>query len=137
MAARIASKSRSKIAIPDLSRSPQRGISVASGNWYPQTPGAPRTTHEAAGVKGSHESAAAAGVPAAQLRLYRLHLRCRLLRRRHPSRHCHCCLQPHRRHRSPHLGHHPHPHPHPLLLPHRHYRRPHYLLQHPCPAWPC
>ncbi|CAI7933088.1 unnamed protein product [Closterium sp. NIES-54] len=32
MAARIASKSRSKIATPDLSRSLQRGISVASGN---------------------------------------------------------------------------------------------------------
>ncbi|CAI7901556.1 unnamed protein product [Closterium sp. NIES-54] len=125
MAARIASKSRSKIATPDLSRSFQRGIS------YPQTPGAPRTTHEAAGVKGSHESAAAAGVPAAQLRLSRLHLR----RRRHPSRHCHRLLQLHRRHRSPHLCH--HPHPHPLLLPHRHYSRPHYLLQLPCPAWPC
>ncbi|CAI7855291.1 unnamed protein product [Closterium sp. NIES-54] len=36
MAARIASKSRSKIATPDLSRSPQRGISVASGNWVRQ-----------------------------------------------------------------------------------------------------
>ncbi|CAI7882118.1 unnamed protein product [Closterium sp. NIES-54] len=36
MAARIASKSRSKIATPDLSRSPQRGISVASGNWARQ-----------------------------------------------------------------------------------------------------
>ncbi|CAI7910967.1 unnamed protein product [Closterium sp. NIES-54] len=89
----------------------------------------------AAGVKGSHESAAAAGVPAAQLRLCRLHLRRRLLRRRQPSRHCHRCLELHRRHRSPHLCH--HPHPHPLLLPHRHYRRPHYLLQLPCPAWPC
>ncbi|CAI7806589.1 unnamed protein product [Closterium sp. NIES-53] len=33
MAARIASKSRSKIATPDLSRSLQRGISVASRNW--------------------------------------------------------------------------------------------------------
>ncbi|CAI7847460.1 unnamed protein product [Closterium sp. NIES-54] len=36
MAARIASKSRSKIATPDLSRSLQRGISVASGNWAHQ-----------------------------------------------------------------------------------------------------
>ncbi|CAI7827478.1 unnamed protein product [Closterium sp. NIES-53] len=36
MAARIASKSRSKIATPDLNRSPQRGISVASGNWARQ-----------------------------------------------------------------------------------------------------
>ncbi|CAI7872990.1 unnamed protein product [Closterium sp. NIES-54] len=89
----------------------------------------------AAGVKGSHESAAAAGVPAAQLRLCRLHLRRHLLRHRHSSRHCHRCLQLHRRHRSPHLCH--HPHPHPLLLPHRHYRRPHYLHQLPCPAWPC
>ncbi|CAI7849043.1 unnamed protein product, partial [Closterium sp. NIES-54] len=102
---------------------------------FPQTPGAPRTTHKAAGVKGSHESAAAAGVPAAQLRLCQLHLRRRLLRRRHPSRHCHRCLQLQRHHRSPHLCH--HPHPHPLLLPHCHYRRPHYLLQLPCPAWPC
>ncbi|CAI7845515.1 unnamed protein product [Closterium sp. NIES-53] len=74
-------------------------------------------------------------VPAAQLRLCRLHLRRCLLRRRHPYRHCHRCLQLHRRHRSPHLCH--HPHPHPLLLPHRHYRRPHYFLQLPCPAWPC
>ncbi|CAI7804839.1 unnamed protein product [Closterium sp. NIES-54] len=80
---------------------------------------APRTTHEAAGVKGSHESVAAAGVPAAQLRLCRLHLRRRRLRLRHSSHLCH------------------HPHPHPLLLPHHHYRRPHYLLQPPCPAWPC
>ncbi|CAI7875037.1 unnamed protein product [Closterium sp. NIES-53] len=36
MAARIASKSRSKIATPDLSRSLQRGISVASRNWAHQ-----------------------------------------------------------------------------------------------------
>ncbi|CAI7934507.1 unnamed protein product [Closterium sp. NIES-54] len=36
MAARIASKSRSKIATPDLSRSPQRGISVAPGKWARQ-----------------------------------------------------------------------------------------------------
>ncbi|CAI7754517.1 unnamed protein product [Closterium sp. NIES-53] len=84
---------------------------------------------------GSHESAAAAGVPVAQLRLCRLHLRRLRLRLRHSSRHHHRCLQLHRRHRSPHLCH--HPHPHPLLLPHRHYRRPHYLLQLPCPAWPC
>ncbi|CAI7750142.1 unnamed protein product [Closterium sp. NIES-53] len=102
---------------------------------YLQTPGALRTTHEAAGVKGSHESAAAAGVPAAQLRLCRLHLRRRRLRLRHSSRHRHRCLQLHRCHRSPHLCH--HPHPHPLLLPHRHYRHPHYLLQLPCRAWPC
>ncbi|CAI7911600.1 unnamed protein product [Closterium sp. NIES-54] len=91
----------------------------------------------AARVKGSHESVAAAGVPAAQLRLCRLHLRRRRLRLLHPSRHRHRhrCLHLHRRHRSPHLCH--HPHPHPLLLLHRHYRRPHYLLQLPCPAWPC
>ncbi|CAI7800558.1 unnamed protein product, partial [Closterium sp. NIES-53] len=109
---------------------------------YLQTPCAPRTTHEAAGVKGSHESAAAAGVPAAQLCLCRLHLRRRRLCLRHSSRHCHRCLQLHRRHRSPHLCHQSphlchHPHPHPLLLPYRHYRRPHYLLQPPCPTWPC
>ncbi|CAI7787851.1 unnamed protein product [Closterium sp. NIES-54] len=36
MAARIASKSRSKIATPDLNRSPKRGISVAFGNWARQ-----------------------------------------------------------------------------------------------------
>ncbi|CAI7903456.1 unnamed protein product [Closterium sp. NIES-54] len=36
MAARIASKSRSKIATPDVSRSLQPGISVASGNWAHQ-----------------------------------------------------------------------------------------------------
>ncbi|CAI7930062.1 unnamed protein product [Closterium sp. NIES-54] len=88
----------------------------------------------AAGVKGSHESAAAAGVPDAQLRLCRLHLRRRRLRLRHSSRHRHRCLQLHRRHRSPHLCHHPHPHPLPLLPPHHHHRRPHYLLQLPCPA---
>ncbi|CAI7829353.1 unnamed protein product, partial [Closterium sp. NIES-54] len=34
MAARIASKSRSKIATPALDSSPQRGISVASGNCW-------------------------------------------------------------------------------------------------------
>ncbi|CAI7785341.1 unnamed protein product [Closterium sp. NIES-54] len=90
----------------------------------------------AAGVKGSHESAAAAGVLAVQPHLCRLHLsRRRRLRLCHSSRHCHRCLQLHRRHRSPHLCH--HPHPHPLLLPHRHYRRPHYPLQPPFPAWPC
>ncbi|CAI7753647.1 unnamed protein product [Closterium sp. NIES-54] len=135
MAARIASKSRSKIANPDLSRSLQRGISVASGNWAHQasTPGALCTTHKGAGAKGSHESAAAAGVPAAQLCLCRLHLRCRRLL--HPSRHRHRCLHLDCRHRSPHPCH--HPHPHPLLLLHRHYRRPHYLLQLPCPACPC
>ncbi|CAI7749481.1 unnamed protein product [Closterium sp. NIES-53] len=37
MAARIASKSRSKIATPALDSSPQRGISVASGNCVPLT----------------------------------------------------------------------------------------------------
>ncbi|CAI7841336.1 unnamed protein product [Closterium sp. NIES-53] len=95
-----------------------------------ETPGAPRTTYEAAGAKGSHESAVAAGVPAAQLRLCRLHLRRHRLRLLHPSRHRHRCLHLHRRHRSPHLCHHP-------LLLHRHYRRPHYLLQLPCPACPC
>ncbi|CAI7886189.1 unnamed protein product [Closterium sp. NIES-53] len=140
MAARIASKSRSKIATPDLYRSLQRGISVASGNEahqvsHLQTPDAPRTTHEAAGAKGSHESAAAAGVPAAELHLCRLHLHRRRLRLLHPSRHRHCCLHLHRRHLSPHLCH--HRHPHPLLRLHHHYYRSHYLLQLPCPACPC
>ncbi|CAI7761418.1 unnamed protein product [Closterium sp. NIES-53] len=79
--------------------------------------------------------AAAAGVPAAQLCLYRLHLRRRRLRLLHPSRHRHRCLHLHRCHRSPHLCH--HPHPHPLLRLHRHYCRPHYLLQLLCPACPC
>ncbi|CAI5964594.1 unnamed protein product [Closterium sp. NIES-64] len=37
MAARIASKSRSKTATPALDSSPQRGISVASGNCVPLT----------------------------------------------------------------------------------------------------
>ncbi|CAI7909177.1 unnamed protein product [Closterium sp. NIES-54] len=135
MAARKASKSRSKIATPDLSRSPQRGISVAS---HPQTPGALRTTHEAAGVTGSHESVTGAGVPAAQLRLDQLHLRRRRLRRLlrlHPNRHRHRCLHLHRCHQSPHLCH--HPHPHPLLRLHRHYLLPRHLLQRPCPACPC
>ncbi|CAI7885219.1 unnamed protein product [Closterium sp. NIES-54] len=68
---------------------------------HPQTPGAPRTTDEAAGAKGSHESAATAGVPAAQLRLYQLHLRRRRLRLLHPSRH---------RHRRLHLPRSPDPH---------------------------
>ncbi|CAI7736017.1 unnamed protein product [Closterium sp. NIES-54] len=113
---------------------------MASGNWahqasHLQTPGAPHTTHEAAGAKGSHESAAAAGVPAAQLRLCQLHLRRRRLRLLHPSCHRHRRLHLHRRHRSPHLCH--HLHPHPLLRLHRHYRRPHHPLQLPCPACPC
>ncbi|CAI7793546.1 unnamed protein product [Closterium sp. NIES-53] len=102
---------------------------------YPQTPGAQRTTHEAAGAKGSHESAVAAGVPAAQLRLCQLHLRRRRLRLLHPSRHRHRRPDLHRRHRNPHLYH--HLHPHPLLRLHHHYRRPHHLLQLPCPACPC
>ncbi|CAI7861691.1 unnamed protein product [Closterium sp. NIES-53] len=84
---------------------------------------------------GSHERAAAAGVPAAQLRLCQLHLRHRHLCRPHPSRHRHRCLHLHRRHRSPHLCH--HPHPHPLRRLHRHYCCPHHLLQLPCPACPC
>ncbi|CAI7887221.1 unnamed protein product [Closterium sp. NIES-54] len=84
---------------------------------------------------GSHESVTGAGVPAAQLRLYQLHLRRRRLRLLHPSRHRHRCLHLHRCHRSPHLCH--HPHPHPLLRLHRHYRLPHHLLQRPCPACPC
>ncbi|CAI7753151.1 unnamed protein product [Closterium sp. NIES-54] len=57
MAARIASKARSKIATPDLNISPQRGIS------HPQTPGAPRTTHEAAGAKGFTRSLLLLGSP--------------------------------------------------------------------------
>ncbi|CAI7888184.1 unnamed protein product [Closterium sp. NIES-53] len=135
MAARIASKSRSKIATPDLSRSPQRGISEASGNWHPQTPGALCTTHEAAGATGSHESVAGAGVPAVQHRLDQLHLlRCRLCRL-HPNRHRHRRLHLHRCHRSPHLCH--HPHSHHLLRLHRHYRLPCHLLQRPCPSCPC
>ncbi|CAI7862272.1 unnamed protein product [Closterium sp. NIES-54] len=93
---------------------------IASRDQHLQTPGALRTTHEAAGAKGSHESAAAAGVPAAQLRLYQLHLHRRRLRLLHPS---------------PPLYH--HLHPHPLLHLHHHYRRPHHLLQLPCPACPC
>ncbi|CAI7852288.1 unnamed protein product [Closterium sp. NIES-53] len=90
------------------------------------------------GVRQASEAAlggvaAAAGVPAAQLRLCQLHLRSRRLRRPHPSRHRHRCLHLHHRHRSPHLCH----HPHPLLRLHRHYCLPHYLLQIPCPACPC
>ncbi|CAI7765856.1 unnamed protein product [Closterium sp. NIES-53] len=133
MAARIASKSRSKIATPDLSRSPQRGISVASGNWHPQTPDAQRTTHDAAVATGSHESATGAGVPVAQLRLDLRLLRRRRLRRLHPNRHRH--RHHHRCHQSPHLC--LHPHPHPLLRLHRHYLLPCHLLQRPCPACPC
>ncbi|CAI7896246.1 unnamed protein product [Closterium sp. NIES-53] len=102
---------------------------------HPQTLGAPCATHEATGAKGSHESVAAAGVPAAQLCLFQLHLRRRHLRLLHPSRHRHRRLHLHHRHRSPHLDH--HPHPHPLLRLRRHYRRPHHLLQLPCPAYPC
>ncbi|CAI7912007.1 unnamed protein product, partial [Closterium sp. NIES-54] len=117
---------------------PRGHLQGSLGAWdqHPQTPGAPHTTHEAAGVKGSHESAAAAGVPAAQLRLYQLHLRRRRLRLLHPSRHRHRCLYLHRSHRSPHLCHHPHRRLYLLRL-HRHYRRPHHLLQRPCPACPC
>ncbi|CAI7752779.1 unnamed protein product, partial [Closterium sp. NIES-54] len=68
---------------------------------HPQTPGALRTTHEAAGATGSHESTAAAGVPAAQYRLNQLHLRRCRLRRLHPNRHRHRRLHLHRCHRSP------------------------------------
>ncbi|CAI7834695.1 unnamed protein product, partial [Closterium sp. NIES-54] len=72
------------------------GVRRRYRDQYLQTPGAPHTTHEAAEVKGSHESAAAAGVPAAQLCLCPLHLRRRRLRLHHSSRHCHRCLQLHR-----------------------------------------
>ncbi|CAI7837964.1 unnamed protein product, partial [Closterium sp. NIES-53] len=99
---------------------------------HPQTPGALRTTHEAAVATGSHESAAGAGVPAAQLCLDQLHLRRRHL---HPNRHHHRCLHLHRCHRSPHLC--LHPHPHPLLRLHHHYLLPRHPLQRPCPACPC
>ncbi|CAI7860774.1 unnamed protein product [Closterium sp. NIES-53] len=111
------------------------GVRELGTPGHPQAPGAPRTTHEAAGATGSHESAAATGVPAAQLRLCQLHLCRRRLRLLHPSRHRHRHRRLHlqRRHRSPHLCH----HPHPLLRLHRHYRHPHHLLQRPCPACPC
>ncbi|CAI7753545.1 unnamed protein product, partial [Closterium sp. NIES-53] len=62
----------------------------------PQAAGAQRTTHEAAGATGSHESAfAAAGAhhhpdQLHSRRLRRLHLHC-----------CPCLLHPHRRHRRP------------------------------------
>ncbi|CAI7888455.1 unnamed protein product [Closterium sp. NIES-53] len=102
---------------------------------HPQTPGALRTTHEAAGATGSHESVTGGGVPTAQLRLYQLHLRRRRLHLLHPNHHRHRRLHLHRCHRSPHLCH--HPHPHPLLRLHCHYRLPHHLLQRPCPACPC
>ncbi|CAI7765576.1 unnamed protein product [Closterium sp. NIES-53] len=103
---------------------------------HPQTPGDPRTTHEAAGATGSHKSVAGAGVPAAQLRLDQLHLHRRhRLRRLHPNRHRQRRLHLHRCHRRPHLCH--HPHPHPLLRLHCHYRLPHHLLQHPCSPCPC
>ncbi|CAI7803050.1 unnamed protein product [Closterium sp. NIES-54] len=101
---------------------------------HPQTPGALRTTLEAAGATGSHESAAAAGVPAAQYRLDQLHLRRCRLRLLHPNRHRRLHL--HRNHRSPHLCHHPHSHPHPLLRLHRHYLLPRHLLACPCRC-PC
>ncbi|CAI7882177.1 unnamed protein product, partial [Closterium sp. NIES-53] len=100
---------------------------------HPQTPGALRTTHEAAVATGSHESANGAGVPAAQHRLDQLHRR--RLRHRHPSRHRHRCLHRHCCHRRPRLC--LHPHPHPLLRLHRHYLLPRHLLQRPCPACPC
>ncbi|CAI7894011.1 unnamed protein product, partial [Closterium sp. NIES-53] len=102
---------------------------------HPQTPGALHTTHKAAVATGSHESAAAADVPAGQYRLDQLHLRRCRLRRLHPNRHRHRRLHLHRCPRSPHLCH--HPHPHPLLRLHRHYLLPRHLLQRPCPACPC
>ncbi|CAI7740931.1 unnamed protein product [Closterium sp. NIES-53] len=66
-------------------------------------------------------------------RLDQLHLRCCRLRCLHPNCHRHRRLHLHRRHRSPHLCH----HPHPLLRLHRHYLLPRHLPQHPCPACPC
>ncbi|CAI7869586.1 unnamed protein product [Closterium sp. NIES-53] len=85
-----------------------------------QTFHAQRTTHEAAGLTGSHGNAAAAGtgyhqsLHAARLHLDQhrhrrhLHHRCRCLHGR-----CLCLHHPHCCHRSPHSHHHPHLHSHP------------------------
>ncbi|CAI7925645.1 unnamed protein product [Closterium sp. NIES-53] len=116
---------------------------MASGNWAHQASvRRPKQRWVACGPphcspvrSPMRRTAAAAGVPAAQLRLCQLHLRRRRLRLLHPSCHRHRRLHLHRRHRSPHLCH--HLHPHPLLRLHRHYRRPHHPLQLPCPACPC
>ncbi|CAI7902008.1 unnamed protein product [Closterium sp. NIES-53] len=154
MAARIASKSRSKIATFCLSRSPQRGSSTASGNWArqatlrrpkqrcavcgsphvsPRRPPVQRRNAAAAAGAGYHQSLHAARLHLDQLhRRHHLHHRCRCLHGR-----CLCLHHPHRRHQIPHSRHHPHLHRHPLRLPHRLHRRLHRPLHHPCPPCPC
>ncbi|CAI7831379.1 unnamed protein product, partial [Closterium sp. NIES-54] len=103
-----------------------------------------RTTHGAAGGKGSHDYAAAAGADhhrsyssvqhRDQLhhRLYRLryHRRRRsLLHRRRRRPHC-CC-------RHLHLRHHSHHHPHSLHFLHHHLHRPRHPNERPCPPCSC
>ncbi|CAI7852569.1 unnamed protein product [Closterium sp. NIES-53] len=110
---------------------------------------AQRTTHEAAGGRGSRDCAAAAGADhhrshsAAQRRDQLRHFLCRL---RHllRLRHHRCCrsLCHHRRRlhcrcRHLHLRHHSHHHPHPLHCLHHQLHLPRLPHERPCPPCSC
>ncbi|CAI7915930.1 unnamed protein product [Closterium sp. NIES-54] len=126
MAARIASKSRSKIATPALDRSPQRGISAASGNCWrhasvrrrkqrwaldqsPHRADTASTTHGAAEGWRRRENAAAAAAAAGADRL-----QCRSAAKLHSDHLRHPRLRLHRRHLR-HLRYHRHRCRHPRL----------------------
>ncbi|CAI7853786.1 unnamed protein product [Closterium sp. NIES-53] len=106
---------------------------------------AQRTTHEAAGGRGSHDCAAAAGADhhrshsAVQRRDQLRHCLCRLrhlLGRRHQCR----CRSLHHRHRRRRLHcccRHLHHHPHPLHCLHNHLHRPRHPHERPCPPCSC
>ncbi|CAI7877925.1 unnamed protein product [Closterium sp. NIES-54] len=119
MAARIASKSRSKIATPALDSSPQRGVSTASGNCWrqasvrrrkqrPHRADAACTTHGAAEGWGRRESSAAAAAAGADC------LQCRSAAKLHSDHLRHPRLRLHRR-RLRHLRYHHHRRRHPRL----------------------
>ncbi|CAI7741303.1 unnamed protein product [Closterium sp. NIES-53] len=98
---------------------------------------AQRTTHGAAGGRGSHDCAAGAGADH--------HRSYSSVQRRDQLHHCLCRLRHHRRHRSLrhrrphcccrhlHLRHHSHHHPHPLHCRHHHLHRPRHPHERLCP----
>ncbi|CAI7847159.1 unnamed protein product [Closterium sp. NIES-53] len=110
---------------------------------------AQRTTHEAAGGRGSHDCAAAAGADhhrsysAAQrcdqlrhclcrlrhLLYLRHHRRCRSLLHHRRRLHCRC--------RHLHLHHHSHHHPHPLHCLHHQLHLPRLPHERSCPPCSC